>query len=122
MNKLHPTGKIAKGRHENVLAYPKQNQFFLRQHVVSTHFQHLQVPCMVAHRDKTPPRIQNTSQNPKHFPESKTLPRIQKHFTKSKSTSQNPKTLFTLQNTSQNTGFETVVSPHSLRRRDTGFE
>ena len=42
---------------------------------------------MVAHRDKTLPRIQNTSQNPK------TLPRIQKHFPESKNTSQNPKTL-----------------------------
>ena len=40
----------------------------------------------VARRDKTLPRIQNTSQNPKtlpriqkHVPETKTLPRIQKH-------------------------------------------
>jgi len=63
---------------------------------------------MVAHRDKTLPRIQNTSQNPKHFPECKALPRIQKHFPESKNTSQNPKTLpripkhFTHYNTSQN--------------------
>ena len=33
---------------------------------------------------KTLPRIQNTSQNPKHFPESKTRPRIHKHFPESK--------------------------------------
>ena len=38
----------------------------------------------------------------KHFPESKTLPRIQKHFPESKNTSQNPKTLPRIQNTSQN--------------------
>jgi len=37
-------------------------------------------------KDKTLPRIQNTSQNLKHIPESKTLPKIQ-------NTSQNPKTL-----------------------------
>ena len=47
---------------------------------------------MVAHRDKTLPRIQklpiiqSTSQNPKLFPESKELSRIH-------NTSQNPKTL-----------------------------
>ena len=34
----------------------------------------------------------------KHFPESKTLPRIQKHFSESKNTSQNPKTLPRIQN------------------------
>ena len=43
----------------------------------------------------------------KHFPKSKTLPRIQntfqnpKHFPESKNTSQNPKTLPRIQNTSQ---------------------
>ena len=70
--------------------------------------------CRVARRDKTLPRIQNTSQNPKtlcriqkHVPESKTLPRIQntsqnpktlpriqKHVPESKNTSQNPKHVF----------------------------
>ena len=45
---------------------------------------------------KTLPRIQNTSQNPK------TLLRIQKHFPESKNTSQNPKSLPRIQNTSQN--------------------
>ena len=39
----------------------------------------------VAHRDKTLPRIQNTSQNPK------TLSRIQNMFQNPKKTSQNPK-------------------------------
>ena len=42
----------------------------------------------VVRRDKSLPRIRNTSQNPKHFPESKTRPktkslRIQKHFPES---------------------------------------
>ena len=36
-------------------------------------------------------RFQNTSQNPKHVPESKTRPRIQKHIPESKYTSQNSK-------------------------------
>ena len=40
---------------------------------------------------KTLPRIQNTSQNPKHVPEPKKLPRIQKHIPESKYTSQNSK-------------------------------
>ena len=49
----------------------------------------LQLSDTVAHKDKTLPRIQNTSQNPKHVPESK-------------NTSQNPKTHPRIQNTSQN--------------------
>ena len=54
----------------------------------------------VACKDKTLPRIQkhfpgskNTSQDPKHVPESKTLPRIQKHVPEFKNASKNLKTL-----------------------------
>ena len=47
----------------------------------------------VACKDKTLPRIQNNSQNPKQFPESKTRPGIQKHSPECKNTSQNPKAL-----------------------------
>ena len=67
--------------------------FFVRDHQVHA----------VARRDKTCPRIQNTSHNPvtllriieKHVPEPKTLPKI-------KNMSQKPKTLPRIQNTSQN--------------------
>ena len=38
----------------------------------------------------------------KHFPESKTHPRIQKHFPESKNTSQNPKQVPKTKNTSKN--------------------
>ena len=38
----------------------------------------------------------------KHFPESKTLPRMPKHFLECQNTSQNPKTLPRIRNTSQN--------------------
>ena len=38
----------------------------------------------------------------KHFPESKTLPRIQKHFPESKNTSKNPKHVPKTKNTSKN--------------------
>ena len=66
---------------------------------------------MVAHRDKTLPRIQNTSQNPKklsrikkHFPELKTLHALQhlpgsKTLSRVQNTSQNAKTLSRIQNT-----------------------
>ena len=50
----------------------------------------------VAHKDKTLPRFQNTSQNPK------TLPRIQNTSQNSKNTSQNPKHFTQSKNTSQN--------------------
>ena len=50
--------------------------------------------CTVARRDKTLPRIQNTSQNPKHFPGFKTLPKNQKQVPESKNSSQNPKHVF----------------------------
>ena len=38
--------RLRREGYENGLTCPKQNQLFLRQHVVSTHFQHLQVPVM----------------------------------------------------------------------------
>ena len=43
------------------------------------------------HRDKTLPKIKNTSGNPKHFTESKNTSQNPKHFPEFKNTSQNPK-------------------------------
>ena len=46
---------------------------------------------MVARKDvKHFPESKNTSQNPKHIPVSKTLPRIQKHVPEFNNTFQNP--------------------------------
>ena len=52
------------------------------------------------HRDKTLPKIKNTSGNPKHFPESKNTSQNPKHFPEFKNTSQNPKHFPEFKNTS----------------------
>ena len=48
MNKLQSTEKDCEERATKMSlpALLKQNQLFLRQRVVSTQFQHLQVPCL----------------------------------------------------------------------------